>query len=205
MIRIMIDGQPVPSAEASISVLDHGFLYGNSVYEVVKTRDGRLFAVKPHLRRLRYSASQVQIPIIPDDAFLLDELDRMVALVGTEEVYLRMVITRGIGDMGLNPDGCGEPRRIVYGKSFQPLPAELYRDGVRIIALKPEQGQHGNIKPSSTSRIYALSRRPSDAAVTRPCGSMNRAASPNVLRAISSGSRTARSSPRRSAPASSKV
>jgi len=158
VIRIMINGVPTPSANAMISVLDHGFLYGDSVYEVVKTRGGRLFSVMPHLRRLRYSAEQVEIPIAEDDAFLIDELTRMVALVGTDEVYLRMVITRGVGEMGLNPDGCGTPTRIVYGKPFQPLPEKLYREGVTLVALAPERDQRGNVKSGANLSNLRASR-----------------------------------------------
>lgn len=146
MLRIMINGEPVPVAEAKISVMDHGFLYGDNVYEVVKTRGGALFAAKPHLNRLRYSAEKTEIPIVWSDGFLLDELARMVSLVGSEEAYLRMVVTRGVGSMGINPESAADPCRIIYGKAFTPLAPELYRDGVSISALEPERDERGNIK-----------------------------------------------------------
>ncbi|MDJ0842356.1 MAG: aminotransferase class IV [Acidobacteriota bacterium] len=157
MIGIMINGSFVPAERAVISVLDHGFLYGDSVYEVVKTRGGVLFAALPHLHRLRYSAGKVGIPITSSDEFLLDELERMVEAVESEEVYLRMVITRGEGDFGLSPEGCRNPSRIIYGKPFQPLAPDLYTNGVTICSLEPERDDRGNIKSGvNLSNIRAV-------------------------------------------------
>jgi len=157
LVSIMINGEPVSSEQASISVLDHGFLYGDNVYEVVKTRDGKLFAALPHLSRLRYSAEKVEIPVLWSDAFLLSELEETVRLVGTPEVYLRMVITRGIGDMGLSPVACKDPCRIIVGKELQPLSPDLYRDGVSICTLEPEIDERGNIKsPVNLGNIRAV-------------------------------------------------
>jgi len=146
----MIDGIPVERENAVISVLDHGFLFGDSVYEVVRTRDGKLFAADVHLKRLRYSAEKMGLPIPWDDAFLLEEMNRMVDLMGIPECALRLVITRGEGPLIIAPDHCTNQRRILFGKpTARPEPSN-YINGVsiRISRIRKPVSVHekGNLK-----------------------------------------------------------
>ncbi len=148
MVEVMIDGRQVPVDEARISVFDHGFLYGDMVYEVVKAMDGKFFALAPHLQRLRYSASMIELDIPWDDAFLRDEMATMVQRVGTAHAYLRLVITRGMGPLSLEPGRCSDLTRILYGKEHQPLDPRLYREGVGVHISLPITREQGNIKSS---------------------------------------------------------
>jgi len=146
MLLIMIDGMLVPTEQARISVLDHGFLFGDLIYEVIKTRNGVFFAEKMHLKRLRYSASKVGMDLAWDDAFILAEMRRMADALGVPDCYLRMVITRGVGPLNLNTEQFGPPSRILYGKELVPPSAQLYRDGAAIWICVPPEKEKGNVK-----------------------------------------------------------
>lgn len=148
MVEVMIDGRRVQPDEARISVFDHGFLYGDMVYEVVKAMDGKFFALAPHLQRLRYSASMIELDIPWDDAFLRAEMATMVKLVDTPHAYLRLVITRGEGPLSLEPGRCKGLTRILYGKEHLPLDPKLYQEGVGIFISLPLVREQGNIKSS---------------------------------------------------------
>lgn len=150
MLKIMIDGQHVNKENAVISVLDHGFLFGDSVYEVIRTKEGKLFAADIHLKRLRYSADKMGLPIPWDDDFLLAEMRQMVQLMGIDECVLRLVVTRGMGPLIIAPEKCGPQRRILYGKPITRPAPECYRDGVaiRVSQVRKPASVHekGNLK-----------------------------------------------------------
>lgn len=148
MVAVMINGQQVPQAEAQISVMDHGFLFGDMVYEVVKAHGNELFAVRMHLQRLRYSAAMVDLPIPWDDAFLVAEMRTMLGLIEAPHSYLRLVVTRGEGPLSLEPDRCGELTRVLYGKELTPLNNANYREGVAVWVCRPIFSDQGNIKSS---------------------------------------------------------
>lgn len=132
MIVVMIDGQFVGPDDAKISVLDHGFLFADSVYEVIKTRKGKLFAVEAHLKRMHYSAQRIGMHIGWSDHQLVAEMKRMVDRLAREDCYLRLIITRGEGPLTLCPDGCDQPRRVLLGKPLQVPDATQYRDGISL-------------------------------------------------------------------------
>lgn len=148
MVEVMINGVHVPAQEATLSVLDHGFLYGDMVYEVVKTQGHTFFALGPHLQRLRYSASMIDLPIPWDNEFLEAEMRRMIDILDVEHGYLRLVITRGQGPLSLEPGRCEEMTRILYGKELKPLNPEYFRDGVGVWVSQPVTKDKGNIKSS---------------------------------------------------------
>jgi len=147
-MEIMINGTRVAPDQAMISVLDHGFLYGDMVYEVVKAADGVFFALAPHLQRLRYSAGMIDLPIPWSDTFLREEMEAMNALLGVRHTYLRLVVTRGQGPLSLEPGACGEMNRILYGKEHVPLKAAYYTEGVGVWISRPITKDKGNIKSS---------------------------------------------------------
>lgn len=146
MLKIMINGQAIDHEAATISVLDHGFLYGDMVYEVVKVVNGIYFAVDMHLQRMRYSAAMINLPIPWEDTFIKAEMAKMVDYLGCDPAYLRLVITRGAGSLSLEPESCGEQTRILYGKPLTPLNPEYYRKGVGLWISRPKLRDKGNIK-----------------------------------------------------------
>lgn len=134
--KVSIDGLIQDEAAAVIPVTDRGFLYGDSVYEVVRTYGGEPFALAEHLERLQHSAARLAIPLAEPPADGLDPIIRDIhatlAAAGHPESYVRVIITRGSGPMGLDPGLADRPRRVVIVALFQPLPAAYYDDGVPI-------------------------------------------------------------------------
>jgi branched-chain amino acid aminotransferase len=127
---VMIDGAIVPLAEARVSVFDRGFLYGDAVFEVLRTYGGVPFALDEHLVRLRRSAERVAIELPVDDRTLRAEVERAVAASGNAESYVRIVVTRGSGPLSLDPDTAEHPLRVVLVEAVTPPPPEAYSRGI---------------------------------------------------------------------------
>jgi branched-chain amino acid aminotransferase len=127
---VMIDGAIVAPGEARVSVFDRGFLYGDAVFEVLRTYGGVPFALDEHLARLRRSAERVAIELPIDDRTLRDEVERAVAASGNAESYVRIVVTRGSGPLSLDPDTAEHPLRVVLVEAVTPPPPDAYARGV---------------------------------------------------------------------------
>jgi len=161
MLHIMIDGQRVSEERAVIPIMDHGFLFGDSIYEAIRTKRGKLFAARAHLQRLHHSADQLDIPIPWPDSLLMLELEEMVEGIEVDNALLRLIVTRGIGPLKLQPTQCHSPKRIVIATRLDVPEAKYYRDGIRI-GLSPyrkPQLKHegGNIKTGNKlEQILAL-------------------------------------------------
>lgn len=136
---VMIDGRLVPSKDARVSVFDRGFLYGDSVFETIRTYGGRPFALDEHLARLERSAQLVHIRL-PVSA---DELRREIATAldsaGNLESYVRVMITRGETTLGLVPQPAVSPLRVVIVSELQALPAELYERGASAVTYRTQR------------------------------------------------------------------
>lgn len=150
MIAVMINGQGVDSEHATVSVFDHGFLFGDSVYEVIRTRERRLFATPMHLKRLRYSAHQIGLEIPWSDDKLIGELQTLRDRIDGEECYLRLIVTRGVGPLSIDPEGCDAPNRIMFGRPLVVPEPRIYREGICLhlsdIRKNPLSMENGNIK-----------------------------------------------------------
>lgn len=130
-LRVNIDGRIVPGNRARIPVLDRGFLYGDSVYEVLRTYGGRLFAEARHLERLRRSAAALAIAL-PPLPWLRRQIRRTVAAAGEAETYVRVIVTRGVGPITLDPTSARTSRTVIIAKAFEPYPDVAYRRGIRV-------------------------------------------------------------------------
>jgi branched-chain amino acid aminotransferase len=132
---VMIDGAIVAPEGAKVSVFDRGFLYGDAVFEVLRTYGGVPFALDEHLSRLRRSAERVYIELPVDDATLRGEVERAVAASGNDESYVRIVVTRGTGPLSLDPDTAKNPLRVVLVERVAPPPREAYANGVGAVLV----------------------------------------------------------------------
>ena len=150
MLAIMMNGDLVKPEDAQISVLDHGFLFGDSIYEVVRLKKGVLFGPRHHFKRLRYSAKNIGLVIPWDNEFLLEELERMANYLGLQEASLRLMITRGVGPLTLDPEQCENPTRILFGKESSLPSPDMYEKGVSVavsdIRKSPASLEKGNLK-----------------------------------------------------------
>ena len=128
---VWIDGAPVPAADARVPVFDRGFLYGDSVYEVTRAFGGVPFALDEHLDRLERSAAGLLMRTPPRAAIKKAVLDTLAA-AQLDDAYVRIVVTRGAGEIALDPAAADEPRLIVIARPPKPPPPEAYRDGVEV-------------------------------------------------------------------------
>jgi branched-chain amino acid aminotransferase len=143
---VSIDGRVVTPAEAVVSVYDRGFLYGDAVFEVLRTYGGRPFALGEHLARLRRSAERVFIALPVDEPTLMAELDAALAAAaaapddspppaehaGDSEWYVRLVVTRGSGPLSLDPQTATRPLRVILVEPVRPPPRDTYVRGIAL-------------------------------------------------------------------------
>jgi branched-chain amino acid aminotransferase len=137
---VMIDGKLVPPEQAKVSVYDRGFLYGDSVFETIRTYGGRPFALEEHMGRLEWSARRVFIELpVPVEA-IAKEVTEAVEHAANSESYIRVMVTRGTGSlMGLDPAYAVEPTRVVIVGQLQPPPPEAYERGVALVAYHTQR------------------------------------------------------------------
>jgi len=130
---IYIDGKIYSNkGDARISVYDHGLLYGDGVFEGIRIYNGRAFRLQAHMDRLFASARAIRLEI-PESADSLGRIiAEMIAESGKSEAYIRLVVTRGTGDLGLNPLKCGRATIIIILDDISLYPEEYYERGIRI-------------------------------------------------------------------------
>jgi branched-chain amino acid aminotransferase len=133
---VAIDGSLSPPEGAKVSVYDRGFLYGDAVFEVLRTYGGVPFALGEHLARLGRSADRVAIALPVDQAALRGEVERAVAAAGNDESYVRIVVTRGSGPLSLDPDTAGTPLRVILVEPVTAPPRELYARGIVAVTVR---------------------------------------------------------------------
>jgi branched-chain amino acid aminotransferase len=127
-----IDGLLVPRERAAISPFDRGFLYGDSVYETVRTYQGRPFLVERHLSRLAASARALGIDLPADADQIRARLEATVRASGNPESLVRVILTRGPSDIGLDPALARRPSLVLLVSEFRPLPAAAYQQGIQV-------------------------------------------------------------------------
>jgi branched-chain amino acid aminotransferase len=145
---VWIDGKPIDADEARVSVFDRGFLYGDSVYEVTRTFNGVAFALDEHLERLERSAAGILMHI-PAREQIARAVRDTVAATGLSDAYVRIVVTRGAGEIALDPAAADAPRLIVIVRPARPPAPELYRDGVEVAIVG--RTRFAPTMPTSTS------------------------------------------------------
>ena len=131
---VYVNGTVTDAAHATVSVFDHGLLYGEGVYETLRTYDRKPFLFERHLRRLRQSCSLIALPVPLSDADLLRAVRETMEAHGggDDEVYIRILLTRGEGELTYNPAACPTPTLIVIVKPFPAPPARTFTKGIKI-------------------------------------------------------------------------
>ncbi|MEM2093897.1 MAG: branched-chain-amino-acid transaminase, partial [Candidatus Bathyarchaeia archaeon] len=127
---VYIDGEYYPRSRAKISVYDHGFLYGDGVFEGIRVYDGYIFKLDEHLKRLYDSAKSISLQIPLTKAQFKEAIVETVRKNGFRDAYLRVIVTRGYGDLGLNPLKCAKPSIIIIADQLQPL-----YEGINVTAI----------------------------------------------------------------------
>lgn len=137
---VMIDGRPMAPEAATVSVFDRGFLYGDSVFEALRTYGGRPFALDRHLARLADSAARVFIDLPVGIEQIGREVASAIVGAGNTESYVRLTLTRGVGEsLGLDPGLARHPLRVVMVMPLKSPPPETYLDGVAVVSYRTER------------------------------------------------------------------
>jgi branched-chain amino acid aminotransferase len=151
--KIWIDGGVVDAAAARVPVFDRGFLYGDSVYEVLRTFGGRPSFLDDHLDRLAGSAARLAMTL-PDRALIARATVDAVRACSEPECYVRIMVTRGSGPIGLDPALADAPRLIVLALPLAQPPEELYRDGATLAIVGARRSAPGTLDPRVKSGNY---------------------------------------------------
>ena len=153
-MKIYIGGKYYSERDAKISVFDHGLLYGDGIFEGIRAYNGRVFKLKEHIDRLFCSAKAILLKLPMAHA------DIMAAVVETcrrnriREGYIRLVVTRGVGTLGLNPNRCKNPSVIIIADKIQLYPPEFYQRGMDIITVPTTRNLHSALNPAIKSLNY---------------------------------------------------
>ncbi len=151
MAQIYLNGELVPEDEAKISVFDHGLLYGDGVFEGIRAYDGYVFKLDEHLDRLYRSAKAIklEIPFGPEE--MKEKILETLRANELKEAYIRPIVTRGKGSLGLDIDSCAEPSVIIITKEWESLYGpELYEEGLHLLTTtirnQPKEGLPPTVK-----------------------------------------------------------
>ena len=153
-LQIYIDGEFFDQAEAKISVFDHGLLYGDGVFEGIRFYNGRVFRMEAHLDRLWESAHSIclEIPISREE---MDEaLLETIRQNGLHDGYVRLIVTRGVGNLGLNPAHCKRPSIIIIATTIALYPEELYERGLTVVTVPTRRMGSATLNPAIKSLNY---------------------------------------------------
>ncbi len=141
----------VRGSEAAVSVFDHGFLYGDGVYETMRVYDDVVFMVDEHLARLYRSASMIGLTVPLDNDGIKSSIYETLEANSLRNAYVRLTLSRGYGPPGLDPDLCNEPTFVIIAEQMRNYPREFYEDGIRIIIATTRRNPVGAINPQIKS------------------------------------------------------
>ena len=152
--QIYLNGQLVPSEQAVVSVFDHGYLYGDGVFEGIRIYDGVIFRLDEHLERLYDSAKSIlmTIPIAYEE--MAQAVLDTVRANGLQNGYIRLVISRGPGDLGLDPRNCPKPTIVIIADTIKLFPEEFYQNGLKIVTVPTRRNSPAALNPQIKSLNY---------------------------------------------------
>lgn len=134
-MKIYLDGKYVDEADAKVSVFDHGLLYGDGVFEGIRLYNGNIFRLEEHLERLEYSAKAIMLQMPLNRKELSEVTCETCRQNGLKDGYIRLVVTRGVGDLGLAPWLCAKPSIFVIASKISLYPQEHYDNGLAIVTV----------------------------------------------------------------------
>jgi branched-chain amino acid aminotransferase len=143
-----VNGVVTPAAEAKVAILDNGFTFGDSVYETLRTYRGRPFHLEQHLLRLRASAFRLGIDIPLRDEIFAQRLRLLLAQAQNDESYIRMIVSRGEGDLSYRFDRVKGPTVVLVVKPYEPFPASYYAEGVPVIVSTVRRNHPSALDPA---------------------------------------------------------
>lgn len=152
---VSINGVLTDPNKATISIFDHGFLFGDSVYEVVRTIHGRIFAFEPHIDRLFASAAQIGLEIPWSKEKLRQDVVELLSKSKLQsEAYVRLILTRGVGELNIDPSSCQTPQMILIAKPLPRLPESAYTEGIVLSLVNTKRNSKHATNPGIKSGNY---------------------------------------------------
>jgi branched-chain amino acid aminotransferase len=152
--KIWLDGELVDESEAKISVFDHGLLYGDGIFEGIRFYNGRVFRLEEHVERLFMSARAILLQMPWTQQEVCDIVCETISANGLSDGYVRLVVTRGSGGLGLNPYLCKKPSMFCIAASIQLYPEEHYEQGLELITCSTRRPSHATLSPQVKSLNY---------------------------------------------------
>jgi len=153
-MKVFIDGKYYDEWNAKVSVFDHGVLYGDGVFEGIRAYNGRVFKLTEHIDRLFYSAKAILLNLPMSHEALMRATVETCRRNKLRDGYIRLLVTRGIGTLGLNPRNCKNPSVIIIAGKIQVYPAELYAKGMDIVTVPTVRNLHSAVNPAIKSLNY---------------------------------------------------
>jgi len=176
--------------EAFISILDHGFLFGDSIYEVVCTNDGKPCFLDEHLTRLFASASGISLNIPLSSDEIKDQIQATLDSAGNSESYIRIIVTRGVGEMDIDPSSCFNPNVIIFVKGIPQIPEENYIKGIAVALVSIKRNSRDSLNPAVKTgnylnnvlaRLEAQKMGAEDAIMVNPWGQLTEGTTSNLF------------------------
>ncbi len=153
-LKVYINGRLYDKADAKISVYDHGLLYGDGVFEGIRSYGGRVFRLEQHLERLWESAQAIRLEIPMTRQDMADAVYQTLRANGIEDGYIRLVVTRGAGTLGLDPNRTSDPQVIIITDHISLYPRELYERGLELVTVATLRNHPASLSPRIKSLNY---------------------------------------------------
>ena len=152
--KVYVNGTLYDKEDAKISVYDHGFLYGDGVFEGIRSYGSKVFRLTEHLDRLWDSAKAIWLEIPITKQQMAKAIEDTLAVNGIEDGYIRVVVSRGSGTLGLDPNKCSDPQVIIITDHISLYPEELYRKGLEIVTVSTVRNHPAALNPRVKSLNY---------------------------------------------------
>lgn len=153
-MEVYIDGKFYPKADAKVSVFDHGFLYGDGIFEGIRLYEGNVFRLEEHLERLEMSAKAIMLQLPWTRKEIADVVCESCRRNNLTDGYIRLIISRGVGDLGLSPKTCPKPSIICIADKITLYPEALYTTGMKIITAATRRISPAALPPMIKSLNY---------------------------------------------------
>jgi len=189
-LKIWLDDKLVEEADAKISIFDHGLLYGDGVFEGIRVYNGKIFELQAHINRLFDSAKAIRLEVPISKDKLIKAAEKTIEANGVIDGYIRLVVTRGVGTLGLNPFICENSKIFIIADNIQLYPEELYEKGLKVISATvvrnhplatPPQVKSLNYLNNILAKIEALDRNVPEAIMYNHEGYVAEATGDNVF------------------------
>src|SRR5438105_4361586 len=152
--KIYIDGKFYSEASAKVSVFDHGLLYGDGIFEGIRFYNGRVFRLEEHLARLWDSARSICLQVPMSQRAMTEALLETVRKNDLRDGYIRLIVTRGVGNLGLNPEQCKKPSVIIIATTIALYSKEMYQNGLTVVTVATRRTGPGALNPAVKSLNY---------------------------------------------------